>query len=124
MGWAIDDHNTGSCRDTLRLRGRSGIAYPDNTVGTILNWVVLNGLIALRGSVWFGLVRVLVLREARKYRTEQKSCKSELGGLSVKPHGLVSSCGHHVLSAQKRQCIAGKLVVNPGSTEDQVLCIE
>jgi hypothetical protein len=40
----------------------------------------------LRGSVWFGLVRVLVLREARKCRTEQKSCKSELGGLSVKPH--------------------------------------
>jgi hypothetical protein len=93
-------------------------------VGIVLNGVLLDGLIALRGSIWFGLVRILVLREARKCRTEQKSCKSELGGLSVKPHGLVSSCGNLVLFARKRQCTAGKFVINCGSTEDQVLCNE
>jgi hypothetical protein len=93
-------------------------------VGIVLDWVVLDGPIAQRGSVWFGLVCVLVLREARKCRTEQKSCKSELGGLSVKPHGLVSSCGHHVLSAQKRQCIAGKFALTCISRIDQALWIE
>jgi hypothetical protein len=69
--------------DILRIRGRSGIASLDDTVG-----IVLNGLIVLHGRVWFGLVRVLVLREARKCRTEQKSCKDELGSFSVKPHGV------------------------------------
>jgi hypothetical protein len=38
--------------------------------------------------------------------------------------GLVSSCSHHVLSARKRQCSTGKIAINPGSTEDQVLWIE
>jgi hypothetical protein len=37
---------------------------------------------------------------------------------------VISSCGHHVLSAQNRQCSAGKIAVHPESTEDQVLCIK
>jgi hypothetical protein len=84
----------------------------------------LNGLIALQGRVWFGLVRVLVLREARKCRTEQKSCKDELGSFSVKPHGLVSSCGNQVGSANRPQCSAGKIAVNCVSILGQVFWIE
>jgi hypothetical protein len=42
----------------------------------------------------------------------------------VKPHKGDSSCGNHVFSAQRRQCTEGKMAVNAGSTEDQVLCIE
>jgi hypothetical protein len=80
----MDDDNAGTRRDTQGARKRSGITFLDDAVGTILN-----GLIALRGSVGFGLTCVLVLGEARKCRSEQESCKSELGGLSVKPHGLV-----------------------------------
>jgi hypothetical protein len=38
--------------------------------------------------------------------------------------GLVSSCGNHVGNARSSQCSAGKIAVNRGSTEDQVLCIE
>jgi hypothetical protein len=105
--------------DILRIRGRSGIASLDDTVG-----IVLNGLIALHGRVWFGLVRVLVLREARKCRTEQKSCKDELGSFSVKPHGLVSSCGNQVGSANRPQCSAGKIAVNCVSILGQVFWIE
>jgi hypothetical protein len=36
----------------------------------------------------------------------------------------VSSCGNHVERAKKPQCTAGKTAVNPGSIEDQLLCIE
>jgi hypothetical protein len=64
-------------------------------VGIVLNGVILNGLIALRGNVWFALACGLVLRKARKCGTEQKSCKNKLGGPGVKPHGyflLRSSC--------------------------------
>jgi hypothetical protein len=86
--------------------------------------IVLNELIALRGSVWFGLVRVLVLREAGKCGTEQKSCKNELGGFSVKPHWSFPPAAIMLKSANSLQYSAGKTVVNPGSTKDQVLCIE
>jgi hypothetical protein len=85
--WLIDNHDTGSRWDTLRIRGRSRIAFLDDTVGIILNGAILDGLIARHGSIWFGLACGLVLPEARKCRTEQKSCKNELGGLSVKSHG-------------------------------------
>jgi hypothetical protein len=122
--WLIDNHHTGSRWDTLRIRGRSGITFLDDTVGIILNWVVLNWLIALRGSVWFGLACGLVLREAGKCRTEQKSCKSELGSLSVKPHGLFPPAAIMLGGANSAQCIAGKFTINFGSTKRQMLWIE
>jgi hypothetical protein len=121
LGPIIDDHNAGSRRDTLRTRERSGIASVD-TVGIVLDVIVLDGLIALRGNVWLRLA--LVLGEACKTCTEQKSCKNELSSFSVKPHKGDSSCGNHVERPKSPQCMAGKIAVNPGSTEDQVVCIE